>query len=172
MAASSGGGGPLAALLRALQAAALDPRLLKSLLVAGAPLRLVLAANLWMGRSLKCARLLACAGGGQPRALLPSPMPRGAARLLLSWRVATACPSPRPTSRTPCTRTLTACRAIAAELARRALELAGWLFGRLDPRRLRGFERAYFPLRRWHALLGELSAQCQEGVQTARAEQV
>lgn len=48
------------------------------------------------------------------------------------------------------------CRHIAAEVARRLLELAGWLAGRVPHRgRLRGFERAYFPLRRWHVALGE-----------------
>jgi hypothetical protein len=35
------------------------------------------------------------------------------------------------------------------------LQLVGWLAGRLRLRRLRGFESAYFPLRRWHVLLGE-----------------
>jgi hypothetical protein len=34
----------------------------------------------------------------------------------------------------------------------------GWLFGRADSRRLRAFERAYFPVRRWHVALGERSA--------------
>ena len=48
-----------------------------------------------------------------------------------------------------------ACRSILAELARRLLELAGWLAGRVEGRRLRRFERAYFPLRRWHLGLGE-----------------
>lgn len=46
------------AVLQGLRAAALDPRLLKTLLVAGAPLRLAVAANLWMGRTLKCAPLM------------------------------------------------------------------------------------------------------------------
>lgn len=45
-------------------------------------------------------------------------------------------------------------RAIAAELARRLMELVGWLSGRVSERRLRGFERAYFALRRWHVLVG------------------
>lgn len=48
------------------------------------------------------------------------------------------------------------CRALAAELARRLRELLGWLFGRIDARRLRRWERAYFPLKRWHALAGGL----------------
>ena len=46
-------------------------------------------------------------------------------------------------------------RSILAELARRLLELAGWLSGRVEDRRLRRFERAYFTLRRWHLGLGE-----------------
>lgn len=40
-------------LLQALRGAALEPRLLKTLLVLGAPLRLAVAAHLWAGRSLK-----------------------------------------------------------------------------------------------------------------------
>lgn len=51
MAAASGG--LTLALLRALQRSVLDPRLLKALLVAGAPLRLAVAANIWAGRSIK-----------------------------------------------------------------------------------------------------------------------
>jgi hypothetical protein len=47
------------AALHGLRAAALDPRLLKALLVAGAPLRLAIAANVWAGRSLRSVRLLA-----------------------------------------------------------------------------------------------------------------
>ncbi len=39
--------------LQALRVAALEPRMLKTLLVLGAPLRLAIAANLWAGRSLK-----------------------------------------------------------------------------------------------------------------------
>lgn len=34
------------------------------------------------------------------------------------------------------------------------MELVGWLAGRVSDRRLRGFERAYFALRRWHVLVG------------------
>ena len=41
------------ALLRELRTAVLDPRVLRTLLIAGAPLRLAVAANLWLGRSLK-----------------------------------------------------------------------------------------------------------------------
>lgn len=48
------------ALLQGLRATALDPRLLKALLVAGAPLRLAIAANLWAGRSVKCASFKGC----------------------------------------------------------------------------------------------------------------
>ena len=48
------------ALLQGLRATALDPRLLKALLVAGAPLRLAIAANLWAGRSIKCVSLKGC----------------------------------------------------------------------------------------------------------------
>lgn len=43
------------AVLQGLRATMLDPRLLKALLVAGAPLRLAIAANIWAGRSLRCA---------------------------------------------------------------------------------------------------------------------
>ena len=49
-------------------------------------------------------------------------------------------------------------RSLAAELARRALLAAGWLYGRLEHRRLRGFAALYFQPRRWHAVLGEGSA--------------
>lgn len=48
------------------------------------------------------------------------------------------------------------CRSIASEVARRLLELVGWLAGRLRLRRMRSFESSYFQLRRWHALLGEV----------------
>ncbi|KAI3427004.1 hypothetical protein D9Q98_006948 [Chlorella vulgaris] len=89
------------AVIQGLRAASLDPLMLKTLLVAGAPLRFAIAANVWAGRSIK---------------------------------------------------------SIAAEVVRRLLELAGWLFGKLSPRRLRGFERAYFPLRRWHVVLAALVA--------------
>lgn len=87
--------------LEGLRAAILDPAVLKALLVAGAPLRIAVAANLWVGRSLK---------------------------------------------------------SIAAEILRRILELFGWLFGKVDYKGLRGFERAYFSLRRWHVALGTLVA--------------
>ncbi len=50
------------------------------------------------------------------------------------------------------------CRSLAAELARRLLELVGWLAGKVESRRLRAFQRAYFPLRRWHIALGEPSS--------------
>lgn len=40
--------------LQGLRATMLDPRLLKALLVAGAPLRLAIAVNIWAGRSLRC----------------------------------------------------------------------------------------------------------------------
>ncbi|KAL4441473.1 hypothetical protein ABPG77_001977 [Micractinium sp. CCAP 211/92] len=112
--------------LQALRVAALEPRMLKTLLVLGAPLRLAIAANLWAGRSLKH---------------------------------------------------------IAAEVARRLLELAGWLAGRVPHRgRLRGFERAYFPLRRWHVALGAVLAakavqwaaqwwaECSSGVRARRKQ--
>jgi hypothetical protein len=89
------------AVLQGLRATMLDPRLLKALLVAGAPLRMAIAANIWAGRAL---------------------------------------------------------RAVASELARRLFELVGWLSGRVSERRLRGFERAYFALRRWHVLAGALLA--------------
>ena len=46
-------------------------------------------------------------------------------------------------------------RSLVAELARRALLAAGWLYGRIEHRRLRGFARLYFPVRRWHVVLGE-----------------
>ena len=38
------------------------------------------------------------------------------------------------------------------------MELAGWLFGRVEHRRSwwTAFERGYFPVRRWHLALGEL----------------
>mgnify|MGYP001810912220 CR=1 FL=1 len=34
------------------------------------------------------------------------------------------------------------CRSLAAEIVRRLLELAGWLYGKVAPRRLRRFVRA------------------------------
>lgn len=43
------------AVLQGLRATLLDHRLLKALLVAGAPLRLAIAANMWAGRSLRWA---------------------------------------------------------------------------------------------------------------------
>lgn len=43
------------AVAQALRSTALDPRVLKALLVAGAPLRLAVAANVWVGRSLRWA---------------------------------------------------------------------------------------------------------------------
>ena len=43
------------AVLQGLRATLLDHRLLKALLVAGAPLRLAIAANIWAGRSLRWA---------------------------------------------------------------------------------------------------------------------
>jgi hypothetical protein len=38
------------------------------------------------------------------------------------------------------------------------MDLAGWLFGRVEHRRSwwTAFERGYFPVRRWHLALGEL----------------
>jgi hypothetical protein len=49
------------------------------------------------------------------------------------------------------------CRSIAAETARRLVDLAGWLFGRVEHRRSwwTAFERSCFPVRRWHLALGE-----------------
>ena len=50
-------------------------------------------------------------------------------------------------------------RRLAATLARAALLLAGWLYGRVGQRgELARFERRYFVLRRWHVALGERRA--------------
>ena len=49
-------------------------------------------------------------------------------------------------------------RSLASELARRLLLLAGWLSGRVEHRRLRGFDRRYFVLRRWHVATAALAA--------------
>ena len=46
-------GGLAVAVLQGLRATITDPRMLKTLLIAGAPLRLAVAANVWAGRSIR-----------------------------------------------------------------------------------------------------------------------
>lgn len=53
MAAAAAGADLALHLLPRLRGALLEPRLLKALLLLGAPLRLAVAAHLWAGRSLK-----------------------------------------------------------------------------------------------------------------------
>ena len=155
----------------------LDPRLLKALLVAGAPLRLAIAANIWAGRSLRCASagcVAPCAAACTDPYLQAQLPPGCFAFHPTCWRPAPTRPRPLPTWGAWCraiAAELAACppavsfdptqtlppnryRAVAAELARRLFELVGWLSGRVSERRLRGFERAYFALRRWHVLAG------------------
>ena len=136
-------GGLAVAVLQGLKAAALEPRLLRTLLIAGAPLRLAVAANVWAGRSIRCAAGARHSGvaGTEQRARLPA-----------------SCCRDRLTTPPP----MLSCgrrRSLAAEIVRRLLELSGWLFGRVDARRLRAFERAYFRVRRWHVALGETASQ-------------
>lgn len=85
----------------------LNPTLWRFILFAGQPVRLAIAANVLVGRSL---------------------------------------------------------RSLASELLRKLNDLVGWLYGRLLLRRLRGFDRRYFPVRRWHVAAAALVA--------ARAAQV
>lgn len=78
----------------------LNPALWRFLLFAGQPVRLAIAANVFVGRSL---------------------------------------------------------RSLGYELLRRLNDLVGWLYGRVQLRRLRGFDRRYFTLRRWHLTLAALA---------------
>ncbi len=151
--------------LQGLRATMLDPRLLKALLVAGAPLRLAIAVNIWAGRSLRCGPA-GCWVGAAPDATMccgPAHLSNDMCSLWLTrveaWREPGEGLLPRQLR---CYQhpSFPSCRAIAAELARRLFELVGWLSGRVSERRLRGFERAYFALRRWHALAGAWEMGC------------
>jgi hypothetical protein len=46
-------------------------------------------------------------------------------------------------------------KSLAYEIWHRLIQFVGWASGRLDHPRLRRFEHSWFPVKRWHAMLGE-----------------